>query len=430
MIFHGELMPLQIDQKIEIPIHRLGINGEGVGEYKGFTLFVDGALPGETILGVVTEVRKNFGRARISHIVTASPHRVEPICPLFGHCGGCQIMHLQYEKQLEAKRERIVDALERIGKLSIPVLPCHPSPKPLAYRNKIQLPVKDGKIGLYAKGSHEVIDVEKCYIHCTLGEKTYEWLRRFPQVQKFKHLLIRTAVNTGEVLLVFVTDEPFIPPNIPPEVKGIVQCINTSTGNRVLGLEFRTLWGRDWIEESLLGLTFRLSAASFFQVNPFQAENLYRQVVEFAELSGDEMVLDSYCGVGTLALILSQNAKAVIGIESVPEAIEDARASAQRNQIENATFHCGKAEQVIPTLDQVDVAVVNPPRKGCEPVFLETLAKLQPKTIVYVSCDPATMARDVSFLTQNGYQATQIQPFDMFPQTAHVECVVQLKKRP
>jgi len=422
-------MPIQIDQKIEVPIHRLGINGEGVGDFEGFTLFVDGALPGETILGVVTEVRKNFGRARISEILHRSNHRVEPVCPLFGHCGGCQIMHLQYEKQLKAKRQRILDALERIGKLTIDVLPCMASPNPLGYRNKIQLPVKDGNIGLYAKGSHDIIDVEKCYIHCSLGEKIYAWIRKFQQVQQFRHLLIRTAVKTSEVLLVFVTEDPFVPDDIPPEVKGIVQCIKRSKGNRILGSEFHTLWGRAWIEEVLQGLKFRISAASFFQVNPSQAENLYAQVIEFAQLSGDEIVLDSYCGVGTLSLILSKGAKKVIGVESVPEAIDDAKANAMRNNIKNCEFYCDRAEHFIPNLESADVAVVNPPRKGCEPIFLETLAKLDPKTIVYVSCDPATMARDVSFLSEKGYQATKIQPFDMFPQTSHVECIVQLKKK-
>ncbi|NGX38317.1 MAG: 23S rRNA (uracil-C(5))-methyltransferase RlmCD [Chlamydiae bacterium] len=422
-------MPLQLNQKIEIPIHRLGVSGEGVGDFESFTMFVDGALPGEIILGIVTEIRKNFGRAKILEITKSSPHRVKPICPLFGRCGGCQIMHLEYEKQLEAKRQRILDALQRIGKLEVEVNPCHPSPMPLAYRNKIQLPVKEGKIGLYTKGSHEVIDVEKCYIHCSLGEKVYEWIRSFPEVQKFQHLLIRTAVKTGEVLLVFVTEEAFIPQDIPPEVKGIVQCINRSKGNRILGQEFRTLWGREWIKEILHGLQFRISAASFFQINPFQAENLYSQVVDFAELTGNEIVLDSYCGVGTLALILAKGAKKIIGVESVPESIEDAKANAKLNKIENVEFFCERAEEFRPTLDKVDVAVVNPPRKGCEQNFLEVLAKIRPKRIVYVSCDPATMARDVSFLVSQGYRVSQIQPFDMFPQTSHVECVVQLKLR-
>ena len=416
-----------INQELEIPIHRLGVSGEGVGDFEGFTIFVDGALPGEIILGIVTEVRKNFGRAKILEIKKTSPHRVDPICPLFGRCGGCQIMHLEYGKQLVAKRQRIVDALERIGKLDVEVNPCHPSPMPLAYRNKIQLPVEDGKIGLYTKGSHDVIDVEKCYIHCSLGEKVYEWIRGFPEVQKFQHLLIRTAVKTSEVLLVFVTEEAFIPKEIPPEVKGIVQCINRSKSNRILGQEFRTLWGRDWIKEILHGLQFRISAASFFQINPFQAENLYSQVIDFAELSGNEIVLDSYCGVGTLALILAKGAKKVIGVESVPEAIEDAKANAKLNKIENVEFFCERAEEFIPTLARVDVAIVNPPRKGCERNFLEALAKIRPKIIVYVSCDPATMARDVRFLVSEGYLISGVQPFDMFPQTSHVECVVQLK---
>ena len=422
-------MTLSLGDEITIPIHRLGINGEGVGDFQGFTLFVDGALPGEEVLGVVTELRKNFGRARIANILRESPDRTEPVCPLFGHCGGCQIMHLRYDKQLKAKRERVVDALLRIGKVTPDVSPCIASPKPLSYRNKIQLPVKEGRVGLYAKGTHEVIDVPKCYIHCTLGEKIYRWLRTFKEIQQCRHILIRTAVQTEEVLIVLVSETPFVPPNIPKEVKGIVQCINRSKGNRILGQEFHLLWGRDWIEEIIHRLTFRISAASFFQVNPYQAENLYAQVVAFAELTKEEIVLDSYCGVGTLALILSQSAKKVIGVESVPEAISDAKANAKRNQVLNAEFFCDKAEAFIPSLDTVDTAIVNPPRKGCEQSFLQSLVAKGPKIIVYVSCDPATMARDVSFLQKHHYDVTAVQPFDMFPQTAHVECVVQLKRQ-
>jgi 23S rRNA (uracil1939-C5)-methyltransferase len=412
-------MLIKKNQEITVPIHRLGVNGEGVGDHDGFTLFVDGALPGETVLATVTEIKKTFGRAKLQEVIKRSSNRVKPICPLFSRCGGCQIMHLAYHKQLTAKRQRIVDALARIGKLNVNVESCHPSPMPLGYRNKIQLPVQKGKMGLYAKASHNVVAVKKCYIHNELGERIFSWLQTLPEIQTFQQVNIRTAINSGEVLLAFVSKKTFIPENIPPEVKGIVH----STSKNLL--KQKTLWGRNYIEETIHNLQFRISAVSFFQVNPFQAEHLYNQVVEFANLTGTETVLDSYCGVGTLALILAANAKKVIGVESIPEAITDAKANAKRNKIDNAKFVCAKAEEFLPSLTHIDVAIINPPRSGCDPKFLKTLVKLRPKTLIYVSCDPATMARDAKYLTGHSYTLDKAKPFDMFPQTAHVECVMK-----
>jgi len=427
--------------EIELKIERLGVNGEGVGYHDGYTLFVDGALPGETVRARIFEKRKSFGRAALSEVVIPSPHRVQPPCPVFGRCGGCQIMHLSYAEQLVFKRQRVVDALERIGKLfSVPVLPCAPSPSPLAYRNKIQLPVgADFIMGLYARNSHDIVPVDKCYIHCDLGEKAFGQIRQILKTSppfSLRYVVIKTAVQTGQVLVVLVTKNPEsdilaqIAQKIMasmPEVKGVVQNINASEGNVALSSQFHLLAGQETIEEQICGFTFKVSAASFFQVNPAQAENLYRKTLELADLKGTETVLDAYCGVGTLSLLLAGSAKEVIGVESVSQAVSDAEENAAKNKIANARFVCGLAEEFIAAMSKIDVAVLNPPRKGCDPLFLEKLAGLRPAKVLYVSCDPATLARDLAILEKSGYKIKEVHPFDMFPQTAHVESLAYLE---
>lgn len=434
-------MKPQLHQKITLSIKRLGIHGEGIGDYEGFTVFVDGALPGEIVTAEITEVRKNFARATVISTEKTSPHRVTPPCPVFGRCGGCRLMHLDYSQQLETKRQRVVDALERIGKIfNVPVPACIPSPNPLSYRNKIQLPVvmdPELRMGLYAFNSHDVVEIEKCYIHCSLGEQVFSKVKQILKAEpdpSLRFVLIKTGVNTNQVLVILVTEGEGAP-NLPataekimessPEIKGVVQNINTSSGNVVLGKTFKTLAGHSSIVDKICGLHFKVSPASFFQVNPAQAENLYKTALEFCQLKGDETVLDAYCGVGTLSLILAPHARQVIGVECVPDAIADAEDNAKRNQIKNTVFHCAQAENFIGTLSAVDVAVLNPPRKGCEPAFLEKLLQLKPRRIVYISCDPATLARDLAIL-QKEYTVNTVQPFDMFPQTVHVESIASL----
>lgn len=431
-------MKPSLGQEIDLTIERLGINGEGVGRWQGFTIFVFGALPGEKIRARIYEARKTFARAEILEHQETSSHRVKPPCPLFGRCGGCTLLHLNYEEQLVAKRQKVVDALERIAKIDAEVLPCIASPQPLSYRNKIQLPVSENlRLGLYAAASHELVEIEKCSIHSALGEKALAHIQRLLKTSEaardLKHVLIKTAVNTQQILVILVTrtNEPLeaLAEEIlqsMPEIKGVVQNINPAEGNVILSSHFQTLAGQGAIEEKLSGLIFKVSPASFFQVNPAQAEILYAKVVELAALTGEERVLDAYSGVGTLSLVLARHAKEMIGIESVPIAIEDAKENARRNEIHNAHFICGLAEESIAKLQGVDLAVLNPPRKGCERSFLETLGALKPKKIVYVSCDPATLARDLQILTQKGYTVKTVQPFDMFPQTMHVETVVEL----
>lgn len=434
-------MDLEIGQEIELSIERLGINGEGVASWNGYTIFVDGALPGERACVRLYERRKTFGRGRAVKLLIPSQHRVEPACPLFGKCGGCQLMHLAYDQQLKAKRQRVVDALERIGKIfGVEVLPCEPSPLPLAYRNKIQLPVApDASLGLYAYNTHDLVPIETCFIHCATGEKAFQYIRQTLKavpLAGLRHVLIKTAVHTGQILIVLVTEDkcPAIElfsqrlMALMPEIRGVVQNINASSGNTILSGDFHLVAGQGYIEERLCGLLFKVSPASFFQVNPAQAEKLYEKALDFLSLQGGEKVLDAYCGVGTLSLILAGKAKEVVGVECVPEAIADAKENAGLNAITNATFVCDQAEDFISSLDNIDAAVLNPPRKGCEASFLEKLSSLKPNHIVYISCDPATLARDIALLISKGYRLEAVQPFDMFPQTAHVETIASLKR--
>ncbi len=426
------------DTKVELTVERLGIYGEGVARLDGLTVFVDGVLPQEKVSAEIFERRKSFARARALSLLQRSPHRVEPSCPLFERCGGCQLMHLNEQQQLEAKQMRVVDALKRIGKLNVEVMACIPSPQTLGYRNKIQLPVSANlTLGLYAKNTHHIVEIKHCQIHSPLGEKVLghvqHILKKHRCAKEIKSVLIKTAVNTNQVLLVLVTRSNELLTDlaeqvmrIAPEVKGVVQNFNPSEANTVLGGKFQTIAGQGWIEERLCGLWFKVSPASFFQVNPAQAEVLYEKVLQLANLSGEETVLDAYCGVGTLALIFAKKTKKVIGIEIVPQAIVDAEENALRNGIENATFICGKAEEKISLIKEIDVVILNPPRKGCESALLSALIAIRVERILYVSCDPATLARDLSILCNAGYKLESVQPFDMFPQTMHVECVASL----
>ncbi len=360
-------------------------------------------------------------------------------------------MHFDYAAQLEMKRQRVVDAFERIGKLGlVEVSPCLPSPSPLSYRNKIQVPIRKGengmRIGFNARNSHDLVEVDFCHIHCELGQKAYEGACEVLKASKLipydweteagelRYLIIKTAVRTNEVLVVLVTSGEAseelrsVAKKIMikcPFIKGVVQNINSVPDNVVFGKEFCVLEGEDHIEEIICDLKFKVSPASFFQVNPEQAENLYQKVLDCAALTGHEVVLDAYCGVGTLSLIFSQRAKSVIGIECVLQAIDDAKENASKNEIGNVSFVCAEVENYIQTMKSVDVVVLNPPRKGCEISLLDKLKELRPSRVVYVSCDPATLARDLAHLKEMGYQIVQAHPFDMFPQTAHVETVVE-----
>lgn len=422
-----------------VQIQALTSTGEGVGSLGELKIFIEGALPEERVEVKIVENKKKYLKGSLLSILDPSSLRVSPPCPLFGKCGGCQLMHLSYEGQLEIKRKRVVDALERIGKFQgVTVQPCIPSPKPLHYRNKIQLPViwSHGKktIGLYKKDSHEVIPLEACLIQCEQGEEIRKAIFNHLDHPSVRHILIRTSLFKQESLVMLVTDGKDFTRlqtlaqtllQLHPTLKGVVENINTRSDNVILGTQFRLLAGRPFIYESLLGTLFKISPSSFFQVNPEQAQQLYCKALELADIEPEDRVLDAYCGVGALALLSAKKARQVFGIECVKEAIENARENSLLNNQENTTFLCGKAEALITTLPFCHRVFLNPPRKGCEESLLQVLLKQAPKTIIYLSCDPATLARDLKILSSS-YTLESVHPFDMFPQTTHVETIAKL----
>ncbi|MCH9632235.1 MAG: 23S rRNA (uracil-C(5))-methyltransferase RlmCD [Chlamydiae bacterium] len=433
-------------------VSTLTSQAQGICSIDGLKIFIDYVLPGERVTAQVTQKKKKYAVAKLLKIETTSQFRAEPVCPLFTRCGGCQIMHMSYALQLDFKTNKVKDALSRIGQIDLKPNPCIASPLELSYRNKIQLPFfnekNNLKLGLYKKGTNTPIGVDQCYIHCELGEKVFKTLQNllkdsalkgFDEKTKsgeLRHLLIKTGIKTKESLVVFIATSKKCLPQIKdlgeklvellPEVKGVVLNINRKRFNTIAGDEYHTLTGRPYIYEKLLGKTFKISAHSFFQVNPSQAEQLYKKAIEFADLKPDQVVLDAYCGIGTLSLLAADHAKEVIGIEVVESAVIDATKNAQDNKISNCNFIQGLVEEKINEIKDLDVVFINPPRKGCEAAVLEALAKRKPQKLIYISCDPATLARDLHYLCQNGFKAKSIQPFDMFPQTTHVETCVLL----
>lgn len=455
-------IPVKRGQRARLTIVGLGSNGEGVGKADGFTVFVDGALPGDEVEATVTEVKTNYARGALRRVVTPAAERVDPRCPVFAACGGCQLQHLDYAAQLRWKRQQVVDALTRIGHLAgVTVHPCIGPDSPWHYRNKAQFPVGMARpdsrggagtpglvAGIYARGSHRIVEVDECLIQRPLNNdivRVAKGLVAKHGVQPYdelshsgclRHVLARVGSATGEAMAVFVTNGADFPHAAEiaadlmrelPAVVSVHQNINAHRTNVILGEETRLLAGRETITDRIGRFEFAISPRSFFQVNPEQTEVLYGKAVEYAGLTGDETVVDAYCGIGAISLFLAERAQAVHGIEVVPEAIEDARANASRNGIRNAEFHLGEAETVLPWLrDQgvaADVIVADPPRKGCEPVVLDSFAAMGPRRIVYVSCNPATLARDLARLAELGYRTVEVQPVDMFPMTSHVEAI-------
>ncbi|MBS0623984.1 MAG: 23S rRNA (uracil(1939)-C(5))-methyltransferase RlmD [Verrucomicrobia bacterium] len=416
----------------QVLIHALGALGEGIGTLEdGLKIFVEGALPGEHVEVTLTLRKQNYAKGSLVRVLEPSQARQTPPCPLFGTCGGCHLMHLEYTQQIQLKRQRVINALERIGKLKdLPeVQPCVASPLPLHYRNKIQLPVfetqKQRKIGLYRKNSHDIIDVPHCYIHNREGEDVYTWIREhLPHSVSLRHVLIRQGIFTHETLVILVTTgqndfRPFaqLLQKKFPHVVGVVENINTNSSNTILSTKFRSLSGRPYFFESLLGKKFKVGPASFFQVNSWQAENLIQEVLRLTKNQSHEHIYDAYTGVGTFALFLADHAKSVQGTECVAQAIECAKENAVLNHITNCHFQVGEAKA-----QPADLTILNPPRKGCDPLLLQ---QLRSNHVIYISCDPATLARDLALLAH--YQIESVTPFDLFPQTMHVETVVALK---
>jgi 23S rRNA (uracil1939-C5)-methyltransferase len=468
--------PFQKNEEVTVDIIGLTHDGEGVGRADGFTLFIQGALPGERVRAKVMKVKKQYGYARLEELLAASPARVEPLCAIHKECGGCQLQHFDYPAQLEWKRQHVVDNLTRIGKLKVAgevgrfdgedasasagiiVHPTIGMDEPWRYRNKAAVPVgvssNEGGLlaGFYARGSHRIIDMDDCLIQHEQNDEVIRIVKRIGRelgVSAYneetgrgllRHVMARTGVVTGEIMVVLVTNGKKLPQADQwiesirkelPGVKSIVQNVNEKNTNVIFGDETRVLWGSDVIYDDLNGIRFAISARSFYQVNPSQTVELYRKAVDYAGLTGSETVIDAYCGIGTISLFLARQAGRVYGVEIVPEAIEDAKRNAELNGIENASFEAGPAEVVIPRWREegitADVIVVDPPRKGCDPALLETILAMQPERVVYVSCNPSTLARDLRVLEDGGYRSVEVTPVDMFPHTVHVECTVLLK---
>ncbi|MCM3494522.1 23S rRNA (uracil(1939)-C(5))-methyltransferase RlmD [Paenibacillus lactis] len=532
-------LPVAKNDEVILEIIGMTHEGEGVGRVEGYTLFVQGALPGEKVRAKVLKTKKQYGYAKLLELVERSQHRIAPPCPIYDQCGGCQLQHMDYTAQLEWKRQLVIDNLERIGKLQVVregsgvegASPAagglsgqadaaaaaagqdasdrgaqvsgdhrnnstglhqepgvgingtglhdepgadiigtglHQEPEagiivrstlgmnePWRYRNKSQVPIgvtEGGLIGgFYARGSHRIVDMETCLIQ---HEQNDEVVRRVKAIGRrlgittydeesgqglLRHVVVKIGFATGEMMIVLVTNGERIPRMNEwiaaireelPAVVSVCQNINTRKTNVIFGDVTRVLWGREVIHDYIGDVKFAISARSFYQVNPAQTEVLYGKTVEYAGLTGEETVIDAYCGIGTISLFLAQHAKKVYGVEIVKEAIEDARANAELNGMAHVEFEVGASEDVIPRWKEqgieADVIVVDPPRKGCDPRLLETILQMKPERVVYVSCNPSTLARDLRVLEDGGYRTVEVTPVDMFPHTVHVESVALL----
>ena len=446
-------MELAKNQEHTVTIEGYGEGGMGVARIDGRVVFVHGALRGEKCRVLILKTLKSVAFAKVLEVIEPSSERITPDCPYFPRCGGCTYRHIRYEEELRLKKQRVQDNLSRIGGSDVTVEEILGARDTLRYRNKAQYPVsKDGAVGFYRARTHEVIECEHCLLVKPEADAAAEALREYMQSCRVagydektgrglvRHLYVRSNA-AGESLVCVLVNGDKLPKedrlvtllrDACPKCTGIVLGTNTKKGNVILGDRYRTLWGSDRLEDTLCGKTFRLSVPSFYQVNRIQAERLYAKAIEFAGLTGQETVLDLYCGAGTITLALSDHAKKVLGAEIVPEAIDDARENAARNGVKNAEFFCGDASDVAKKLAREnlrpDVITVDPPRKGLAADVVESIAEMQPQRVVYVSCDSATMARDVKRLADLGYTAQRACAVDMFPRADHVETVVLLSK--
>ena len=441
------------NKKYALTITDLGKKGEGVGKHDGFTLFVKGALPGDEIETLVLKTKKTYGYGKLVNILKPSPMRIKPPCPLTERCGGCQIQHMNYAEQLSLKTRHVKDAIERVGKLKdIEIKPCIGMEDPFFYRNKMQFAIgqKDPRIniGLFSIASHHIVDIDKCYIQHPNTDKVILIVRDFLYEKNIsiydeskhqglvRHLVIRYSFARDEMMVMLVINGEKLPEQNElvkrlrelPYVKSIGINHNVHQGDTVLRGKVTILWGEKFIVEEIDGIEFEISPMSFFQVNPIQTKTLFDTILKKAALKKEDIVWDLYCGVGSISLLLAKKAKHVFGIDNVPEAIQDAKRNAERNKLTNLDFISGDVEKNIGHLEHPNVVVLDPPRKGCEEVVLESVAYAKPDRIVYVSCDPVTLARDLARLEALGYKTREIQPIDMFPHTMHVESVSVLSK--
>ncbi|MCM3723430.1 23S rRNA (uracil(1939)-C(5))-methyltransferase RlmD [Solibacillus isronensis] len=449
--------PIKKNDRQTVYIEDLTHDGNGVAKIDGYPLFIQGALPGETAEIHVMKTLKNYGFAKVINILEKSPDRVEAPCVYFSQCGGCQLQHLSYEGQLKWKQNMVANVMKRLGKIDAPVLPVKGMEEPWHYRNKSQIPFAQNEAGqmvagFYKTKSHSIVDMERCLIQTGEADVVMADLKREleilgmrPYDEKshqgmLRHVVVRKGRATGEVMVVLVTKSKKFPQTsaaiekiraLIPNVTSIVQNVNGEKTNVIFGNDTFTLWGKDTIEDTIGNVRFEISARSFYQVNPVQTEVLYKQALDYAQLTGNERVIDAYCGIGSISLFLAQKAGHVMGVEIVEQAIEDAKRNAALNGFTNTYFEAGPAEEVIPRWykegKEADVLVVDPPRKGCDEALLSTIIEQKPKRVVYVSCNPATLARDLRILEDGGYKTQEVQPVDMFPHTTHCEAVAWLE---
>ena len=454
-----EIIDLKKNDYIDLTIENLSHDGHGIGRHEGMAVFVKGALPGEKIKAKIIKIMKNYAIGRLEEIYEEASERVEPVCPIYGRCGGCQLQHLSYQAQLDFKRQQVIDNIERIGKLEkVRVNPTLGMAEAYYYRNKAQIPVgadETGRLvsGFYAARSHAIIPFDQCYIQDRAHNELVGQIREILEQNKIsaydevshqgliRHIILRRGRVTGEIMVTLVINGKVLPQSqtisqaickVSPNIKSIVVNYNRAKTNTIFGRETETLFGEDTISDYIGDLIFKISARSFYQVNPIQTEVLYKKALEYANLTGTETVIDAYSGIGTISLFLARSAAKVYGVEVVAEAVADAKINAEINQIENIEFIQAKAEVWLPQAYakgiRADVIVVDPPRKGCDQELLDAMLGMQPERIVYVSCNPSTLARDLAILSAGGYQVQEVQPVDMFPMTAHVETVVLMSR--
>ena len=446
-------MAVTKNQEYTVAIEGYSGEGAGVARIDGFVVFVSGALRGEVCRILILKVLKSAAFAKVLEVLAPSPHRIAPDCPYFPRCGGCTYRHMDYAEELALKRRRVQDNLARIGGSEVEVEEILGAAETRRYRNKAQYPVSpDGRVGFYRARTHEVIDTRECLLVKPEADAAAEAVRQYMRDFRaagydertrrglLRHVYVRSNTR-GECLICLLVNGKRLPHEAElverlrracPKAVGIVLGENTRRDNVILGERYRTLWGADRLEDVLCGRVFRLSVPSFYQVNREQAERLYAKAIEYTQLTGEETVLDLYCGAGTITLALAPHAKRVLGAEIVPEAIDDARENAARSGVENAEFFCGDASDVAKKLAQEnlrpDVITVDPPRKGLAEDVVESIARMQPERVVYVSCDSATMARDVKRFATLGYRAVRACAVDLFPRADHVETVCLLSK--
>lgn len=450
---------MQKDDLIRVTIEDLSSDGLGVGHSDGMAFFIKDTVIGDEVEAKIMKMKKTYGYARMTKLLVPSPDRIEARCPVARQCGGCQIQSMSYPAQLRFKENKVRNNLMRIGKFENPPMePIIGMDTPFRYRNKAQFPIgysRDGRriAGFYAGRTHAIIECEDCLLGARVNQEILETvLSHMEQFQiepyeeqtgkgLLRHVMTRVGHSTGEIMVCLVVNGTKLPHEEAliaaltgiPGMASITLNTNTEKTNVIMGRKQRLLWGRPYIEDTIGAVRFRISPLSFFQVNPLQTEKLYGKALEYAGLTGEETVWDLYCGIGTISLFLAQRAKKVCGVEIVPAAIEDARKNAALNGFTNAEFFVGKAEEVLPEKYKTesitaDVIVVDPPRKGCEESVLTTMIQMQPKRIVYVSCDSATLARDLKYLCENGYTLQKCCPVDMFGNSVHVETVCLLSK--